>query len=152
MQTICCCAWLLMNVPIPENLGLIRILKARNDERKLSVGYFEVPPLAVGPPILRFNKLVWLQSHRSLKSIRHFGRTTQISCYWSFSTGNGVVNVPGHTQSVERCVKIVTEAAAVVCEAQNRDVFIQHDYNRENWCQLFLKPKRTTPVTESDSG
>ena len=30
---------------------------------------------------------------------------------------------PCHTQSVEKCVKLVTEAAAAVCEENNRDGF-----------------------------
>ena len=42
-------------------------------------------------------------------------------------------NFPCHTQSVERCAKIVTEAAASVCGADTiQMVLFEHGYNHEN--------------------
>ena len=38
-------------------------------------------------------------------------------------------NLSCHTQSTERCVKLVTEAAAAVCGQEARDGYIQADHS-----------------------
>jgi hypothetical protein len=48
--------------------------------------------------------------------------------------------LPCHTQAVERCVKLVTEASAAVCGTAARDGFIRVRNEARKKCQN-LKPK-----------
>ena len=60
---------------------------------------------------------------------------------------------PIHTQSVERCVRIVTEAAAVRCLwSRQQRWFYSSTIAIARTDANYLKPKKTTAVTQSDSG
>ena len=60
---------------------------------------------------------------------------------------------PFHTQSVERCVKIVTEAAAACCQwSRKQRLFYSSTIAIARTDANYLKPKKTTAVTQSDSG
>jgi hypothetical protein len=109
-----------------RELGLRRILKAKEHNERSSVRRFQVPCLNFNstdyidlvnwrncevtvPPILAG------MSEELLKSLIA-GQAPPVMEFENF---------PCHTQSVERCVKLVTEAAAAVCGAKSRDGFIR---------------------------
>lgn len=67
--------------------------------------------------------------------------------------------LPCHTQSVERCIKLVTEASAVVCGEEKRDGFIRArilsrkempSYNKKSFATLSSMNK-VTLLTEFHS-
>ena len=55
---------------------------------------------------------------------------------------------PCHTQAVERCVKLVTEASAAVCDAPTRDGFIRARLKARRIIPVF-DTKRQYNVTEN---
>ena len=111
--------------PAIRELGLRRILKARNRQHTLRV--FKLPTLnfnatdyiglidwqdqtVITEPPLTMNKT----DEELLRYIRE--EETPYLVYERF---------PCHTQAVKRCVKLVTEASAVVCAEARRDGFIR---------------------------
>jgi len=107
-----------------RELGLRRVLKAK--QSTLPSRQFQVPAInlaasdyvdlidwssctATVPPILSKLTVAELQSLIS-------GETSHVISIEKF---------PCHTQSVERCVKLVTEAAAAVCGPEARDSYIR---------------------------
>ena len=107
-----------------RELGLRRIMKAKS--LKQSIRKFEIPPLnfqaadyidliqwsnctVTVPPLLMD------MSEEQLRALVDGHAPPVID----------VQNFPCHTQSVERCVKLVSEASASVCGINTRDGFIR---------------------------
>ena len=109
-----------------RELGLRRILKAKQDKAKSSVRYFNVPTL-------NFNSsdyielLNWKNCKVTVPPILSDLSEEQLTALVTdhLLPIMDFENFPCHTQSVERCVKLVTEAAAAVCGGNNRYGFIR---------------------------
>ena len=110
-----------------RELGLRRVLKARQTKSKgKSIRNFI-------PPTLNFEAhdyteiIHWNTAKLSSPPLLRGVSNEEInSC---ITTGDmpdwNVQNYPCHTQAVERCVKLVTEASSNVCGPQSRDGFIR---------------------------
>ncbi|GBN26634.1 hypothetical protein AVEN_102707-1 [Araneus ventricosus] len=59
-----------------------------------------------------------------LKSIAENGSVKDLQIY----------KFPCHTQSVERCIKLVAETASMVCESHNRDVLLEIPWRHGQLC------------------
>lgn len=112
-----------------RDLGLRRILKARQlDQKRTTIRTFMPPKLNFkaqdyseiinwmdcdlsSPPLLKDISDDEIKSHIQSDSVPNWDIT--------FKT------FPVHTQAVERCVKLVTEASGKVCGAESRDGFIR---------------------------
>lgn len=112
-----------------RELGLRRILKARQiDARRKTVRTFTPPKINFNaqeyseminwmdcelssPPLLAEISDDEIKSHIDSDSIPDWNITFK--------------QFPVHTQAVERCVKLVTEASGKVCGAESRDGFIR---------------------------
>jgi len=112
--------------PHIRELGLRRILKAKNSETDASIRSF-------GMPLLNFNStdyfdmINWKECNVTVPPMLSDISQEQLK---SLVTGHAppimeFESFPCHTQSVERCVKLVTEAAAAVCGEKTRDGFIR---------------------------
>ena len=108
-----------------RELGLRRILKARTD-KQTTLRVFSVPKLNLNASEY-FELIDWqdiaiteppLTADVSEADIKMFVKTGGQS---TIEFGR----YPCHTQSVERCVKIVTEASTAVCGQLSRDGFIR---------------------------
>lgn len=60
--------------------------------------------------------------------------------------GFDIMNLPCHTQSVERCVKIVTEASISVCGEQRRNGFIINTLQSRNNMPIFRNKRDFNPI------
>lgn len=126
-----------------RELGLRRIIAARSKPK--SVRNFEVPPInfeaseyidlinwndckLTEPPVL--SNL----SDEEVKKMVQTGETPDFPCF------------PCHTQAVERCVKIVTEARSVVSGSEARDGFILGKLNSRNVMPKFNTKNDYKPV------
>ena len=113
--------------PHVRELALRRILKAKVSDKGKSVRHFMVPQInfkaqdytevcnwsatkITCPPLL---------SGLTEEEIKHHIKSKEI-----LDTSQ-IVNLPCHTQAVERSVKLVTEAASKVCGSDSRDGFIR---------------------------
>lgn len=112
-----------------RELGLRRILKARQvDQKRKNIRSFMTPKLNFNaqdyselinwmdcdlssPPLLKDISDDEIKSHIESDSVPNWDTT--------FKT------FPVHTQAVERCVKLVTEASRKVCGAESRDGFVR---------------------------
>jgi len=107
-----------------RELAMRRILKARS--KKYGLRKFVVPKLNF--TATDYVELIdWQQTDLSDPPLLANIANEDIEMYVA---GGSIPTMdfpkyPCHTQSVERCVKLVTEAAASVCSARARDGFIR---------------------------
>lgn len=111
-----------------RELACRRILKARS-EKVTGIRKFKVPSFNLNAPHYT-DIIVWHDSQitvteppltkslsaEALKEIVENGLETKENIAPLF---------PCHTQAVERCIKLVTEASGAVCGEEKRDVFIR---------------------------
>lgn len=107
-----------------QELALRRIIKARTAKKSNSLRVFK-------PPKLNFSAqdyteiIVWQECEISappvLRNISDDDLRRKLN-----EKSLEVVDFPCHTQSVERCVKLVTEASLSVTNAKHRDGFIRN--------------------------
>ena len=112
--------------PRIRELGLRRILKARRYKRT-SIRTFKVPTLN-----LSADDYIDLIDWQSNEAISEPPVTSEISendlmKYINEKETPSITfpRLPCHTQAVERCVKMVTEASTAVCGAERRDGYIK---------------------------
>lgn len=109
-----------------RELGLRRVIKARQtnpDEQTVRV--FNAPTINIEAKDY-IEIIDWLLCKCKLTSTHTLRKITDDEIKQTFNMAQcavpnwGIVKrFPRHTQSVERCVKLVTEAAMKVCEAQS---------------------------------
>lgn len=111
-----------------RELGYRRILKARDQEPEPDNGIRIFKPPAINFEAKDYTELVdWTQCKLTPPPLI----SNMTTDYIASSLKDKVVpefdylKFPCHTQSVERCVKLVTEAASKVCGYENRDGFIR---------------------------
>lgn len=107
-----------------RELGIRRILKARTQAKGKQVRLFNIPKINFNADDY-YGLVDWTRvteppltmhiSDEELKNIIHNNQADALIDFPRF---------PCHTQAVERCVKLVTEAAAAVCGADARHGFI----------------------------
>jgi len=109
--------------PVVRELGLRKILKGRNRASAVcnQVRRFQVPKINFGAKEY-FEVIDWNEVSDP-PILRHFSFEDLVEKVRS--KDNFIERFPSHTQSVERCVKMVTEAAAYVCGEDNRDKAIR---------------------------
>ncbi len=110
-----------------RELGLRRILKAKKQEVKSSIRRFKIPSLNFNSTDY-FDLVHWQNCEVTVPPILTSMSEEQIM---SLIAGHApplmeFESFPCHTQSVERCVKLVTQSAAAVCGAKSRDGFIRN--------------------------
>lgn len=111
-----------------RELGFRRVLKARSVENnsKSAVRIFHTPTLNFEAK--DYSELIdWSKCKVSPPPMMRKLTTETISTYLRNKTlpEFEFMNFPCHTQAVERCVKLVTEASDKVCGQDNRDGFIR---------------------------
>lgn len=111
-----------------RELGFRRVLKARSVKTngKSAVRTFHTPTLNFEAK--DYSELIdWSKCRLSPPPMMRKLTTETISTYLTNKTlpEFEFMNFPCHTQAVERCVKLVTEASDKVCGHENRDGFIR---------------------------
>lgn len=123
-----------------RELGYRRILKARNQKQlpEGDIRNFEIPSINFAAK--DYTELIdWKQCKLTQPPLI----SNMTTDYIASSLKHKVVNVfeylkfPCHTQSVERCVKLVTEAAGKVCGYENRDGFIRATFRSRSLMPEF---------------
>lgn len=128
-----------------RELGLRRILKAREkDEKKKTVRTYVAPKLNFSAT--DYTELIdWgnceLSSPPLLKDVTDDQIKTYIKTEEVLQCDVLSKKLPVHTQAVERCVKLVSEASAKVCGTKARDGFIRST----------LKSRSTMPAFDNKS-
>jgi len=107
-----------------RELAMRRILRARSES--YGIRHFKIPPLRFDATEY-FDLIDWQSCDVTEPPLLSEISENDMAMY----IGSGYVpkidfpKYPCHTQAVERCVKLVTEAAAAVCGAKARDGFIR---------------------------
>ena len=106
-----------------RELGLKRVLKSRQTvSRGKCIRNFVTPTLNFDAELIDWN-VAKLSSPPLLR------RVTNEKIHSFVQSGDipdwDVKKCPFHSQAVERCVKLVTEASLKVCDSQSRDGFIR---------------------------
>ncbi|GBM64934.1 hypothetical protein AVEN_66125-1 [Araneus ventricosus] len=103
-----------------RELAFRRIIKARGSSITVEISFFVVPKLN-----FKANQcsvmINWFKRDGTEPPI-----TADLTVEEQKSIAQNVFKYPFHTQSVERCVKLVTEAASTVCGSHKRDGFIKN--------------------------
>ena len=122
--------------PHVQELGLRRILKARA-VRSPGVRKFDIPALNFESDDY-INLIQWEDIAVTDPPLLVTYSDQEISQYIrDNSKDTGFFKFPCHTQAVERCVKMVTEASAKVCGAESRDGFITSSLESRGVMPLF---------------
>lgn len=112
-----------------RELGLRRILKARQvDQKRKNIRSFMTPKLNFNAQ--EYSELInWMDCDLSspplLKDISDDEIKSNIESDSVPNWDTTFKTFPVHTQAVERCVKLVTEASGKVCGTESRDGFIR---------------------------
>ena len=118
--------------------GWRRILKARTENQNKSVRKFVIPPLNFRAQnyceIINWQD-VSLTEPPATRAISDEEAENYIKTGKMFE----IEDFPCHTQSVERCIKLVTEASASVCGHEKRDGFIR----------ARIRSRKSTPNIDS---
>ena len=124
-----------------RELALRRVLKARKESKGKSVRQFQIPELRVDASNY-YDIIDWAKEKISEPPLVMKYSETEITTF--ISSGSSVMEFekyPCHTQAVERCVKLVTEASLSVCGPEARDGFIR----------TRIKARQDIPVFETKS-
>ena len=118
--------------------GWRRILKARTHNRNKNVRKFVIPPLNFRAQ--NYCDIIdWQDTNftepPATRAISDEELENCIKTGKMFETDE----LPCHTQSVERCIKLVTEASAAVCDYEKRDGFIR----------ARIRSRKSTPNIDS---
>src|SRR6218665_1415681 len=125
--------------PVIQELALRRILKARNSKATRTVRRFKVPQInfkasdytelinwtdeVTEPPVIMNISDAELKASIAEKE----------TPYLFFP------RFPCHTQAVERCIKLVTEASTAVSGKRNRDGFIRTKLQSALLCHILIR-------------
>lgn len=104
-----------------RELAIQRILKARKEFKGKKVREFQLPELRVDAPSY-YDLIDWAKERITEPPMTMKYSDTEIS------SGGYLLQIkeyPCHSQAVERCVKLVTEASLSVCGPEARDGFIR---------------------------
>lgn len=108
-----------------RELGLRRIVKSRQIILKKGVRKFQIPPLNFEAQ--SYSELIDWQTNLSAPPL--LSTVTTEECMLAIKSSEVPIlefpDLPCHTQAVERCVRLVTEASASVCGAEARHGFIK---------------------------
>ena len=115
--------------PHIRELGLWRILKARtlkSRDKGGSIRQFRIPKLNFDADM--YETLInWSKESVTEPPVMTMMSNDELTGLIVAEMTPSVLfpKFPCHTQAVERCVKVVTEASAVVCDEKSRDGFIR---------------------------
>lgn len=148
----------------PENLLLAMLFDCRDNIRELAINRILIARQHLQnnvryfkPPVILFNAedytdlidwqacnlteppLTMELSEEYLKNCIHKKKMIEIS-----------VNFPCHTQAVERCVKVVTEASSKVCGETSRDGYIRAKFQGRNLLPKFENKMQYYEVKEAN--
>lgn len=120
-----------------RELGLRRLLKARKKPRKLRS--FDIPKINFAATDY-VDLIDW--QNTVITPTPLLSKLSDDNIRAAILSGDPLEfeKLPCHTQAVERCVKLVTEASAAVCGTAARDGFIRVRNEARKKCQN-LKPK-----------
>lgn len=110
-----------------RELALRRILKAKKELKGKKVREFHLPQLRV-EACNYYDLIDWASEKVTEPPLLMKYSETEISSILQDSAGENWLQIekyPCHTQAVERCVKLVTEASLAVCGPEARDGFIR---------------------------
>jgi len=133
-----------------RELGFRRILKARHANIAATEGIrpFKVPDLNFEAS--DYSELIqWADGTVTDPPILSHLSDEQIQAHIKGDEKVFIPDYPCHTQSVERCVKLVTQAASAVCGAKNRDGFILARLQSRALMPVFEKKSDFTPENRS---
>ncbi|CAG9794368.1 unnamed protein product [Diatraea saccharalis] len=108
-----------------REMALRRILKARKEPKGKKVREFQLPELKIDAKNY-YDLIEWAKEKITEPPITMKYNDSEITT--KIATGGKLFDIekyPCHTQAVERCVKLVTEASASVCGPDARDGFIR---------------------------
>lgn len=108
-----------------RELALRRVLKARKDTKGKKVREFQLPELKIDAENY-YDLIEWAKEKITEPPVTMKYSDSEITT--KISSGGKLFDIekyPCHTQAVERCVKLVTEASASVCGPDARDGFIR---------------------------
>ena len=107
-----------------RELGWRRIKKARELNKGKTVRMFHVPKLNF--EATSYTDLIsWQTVHITEPPITRHVDDKELDILIQSKEKKQFPSFPGHTQAVERCVKLVTEASFSVCGQKSRDGFIR---------------------------
>lgn len=125
-----------------RQLGLQRILMARSEKRGDVIRTFTIPKLNFDTTDY-IDMIDWFDTPiTSTPLLSRISDATIRSCIQGVNADIlPVIRVPCHTQAVERCLKLVTEASQAVCGRESRDGYIE----------LLLRSRQQMPSSNSKS-
>ena len=120
-----------------RELGWRRVLKARSSNQK-QIRTFKVPPIKYSSEdyidLIDWDALKTLTEAPLTKRLSE----SQIKSFMeSKALWDDIPKIPSHTQSVERHIKLVTQATEKVCGPENRDGFIRATLASRNKIPVF---------------
>ena len=108
-----------------RELSWRRIKKAREQCKGKSVRIFKIPPLNFEAAVYT-DMIRWVDAEVTEPPITCKLSDEEIEELIKTKEMKNFDRLPCHTQAVERCVKLVTEASSSVCGTKSRDGFIVH--------------------------
>jgi hypothetical protein len=127
--------------PNIRKLAIKRVLAARADtSTTATIRAFKVPSLIFG--VTDYYEMIdWSSIQRLEPPLTRDMEQELLQTYSDMKTVTPIItfpNLPCHTQAVERCIRLVTEACVAVCESQ-RDGFIRSRIESRSVMQSFDK-------------
>lgn len=123
-----------------RELALRRVLKARKETKGKKVREFRLPELRADASTY-YDLIDWKQEKITEPPMTMKYSDTEISNLITSGALMDFEKYPCHTQAVERCVKLVTEASLAVCGPEARDGFIR----------TRIKARQDIPVFDTKS-
>ena len=125
LKTYC---WQWSTIQIQE-LGWRRILRSRSENPVGLIRAFKVP--VINFEAASFHSMIEWKDYSEPPLTKHVSDSCLINSFKTkiFERIDKLKRVPCHTQSVERHIKLVTEASSQVCGHHNREGFIKVTLN-----------------------
>lgn len=126
-----------------RDLGLRRILKSRSAAASSSsskIRMFEIPPLNFEATEY-FDMIDWQKCNITEPPITSRISNEDLQKFINSCDTITFGKYPCHTQCVERCIKLVSEASAAVCGYEQRDGFIRVRVNSRDAMPVFNTKK-----------
>ena len=121
-----------------RELGWRRVLKARTQNQNKSVRKFVIPPLNFRAQ--NYCDIInWQDVNFTEPPATRAISDEEVENYIKTGKMFETEELPRHTQSVERCIKLVTEVSASVCGYEKRDGFIR----------ARIRSRKSTPNIDS---
>jgi hypothetical protein len=113
------------DIPTVRKLGYKRIMKARVENHS-DIRKFEIPKLNFEAHSY-IDLIDWQKNAITEPPVLCFMETEEIQKYIELpdSPAYNALQIPCHSQAVERCVKLVSEASSNVCGSADREGFIK---------------------------